>query len=102
MAGVCTSPLIGRVVDQLAPWGVAVIATLCSLACYAVETAAGGLSIGAVVVTCFGIDVFRQTQQVSLTHAAFGLDADARSRLKRSSSSPCVMRCAHDPMPPVR
>ena len=81
MVGVSMAPVIGRVVDGLVPWCATVIATFGSLIFYSIQTGAGGINIGAVIVACFGIDVFRQTQQVSLTHAVFGLDANARSRL---------------------
>ncbi len=81
MLGVSMAPLVGRVVDGLVPWTASVIATMLSLCFYAIQTGAGGVSIAAVIIACFGIDVFRQTLQVSLTHSVFGLEANARSRL---------------------
>lgn len=75
------APIVGRVVDGLVPWFATVIATVGSLVFYSIQTGAGGVNIAAVIIVCFGIDVFRQTQQVSLTHAVFGLEANARSRL---------------------
>ena len=81
MVGVSMAPLVGRVVDGLVPWFASVVATVLSLVFYSIQLGAGGVNIAAVVIACFGIDVFRQTLQVSLTHAVFGLDASARSRL---------------------
>ena len=46
-----------------------------------VQVGAGGVHIAAVIVVCFGLDVFRQMQQVSLLTAVFGIDPTARSRL---------------------
>lgn len=37
----------------------------------AVQTAAGGINVGAVIVATFGLDVFRQMLQVSLTTSVF-------------------------------
>lgn len=75
------APLVGRVIDRLVPWSATVVATCILLIFQALQTAAGGINIGVVVIVSFGIDVFRQTQQVSLTTAVFGLDASARARL---------------------
>jgi len=50
MLGVCTAPFVGRAIDGFVPW----MATLVSLVFYivsqVVETAAGELSIGAVII----------------------------------------------------
>ncbi|KAI0343775.1 MFS general substrate transporter [Trametopsis cervina] len=79
--GVLTAPLVGRSIDHLVPWFAAVISTLGLIVFQAIQTGAGGLHISVVVIVCFGLDVFRQYQQVSLTTAVFGLEASARSRL---------------------
>ena len=81
MLDVFAAPLIGRAVDKLVPWLATVVATIGLLVFQAVQTGAGGIHIAAVIIVCFGIDVFRQMQQVSLTSAVFGIDATARSRL---------------------
>lgn len=81
MVGVAMAPVVGRIIDRVIPWLATVIATFGSLIFYSIQTGAGGINIAAVIIACFGIDVFRQTQQVSLTTAVFGLDANARSRL---------------------
>jgi hypothetical protein len=81
MLGVLTAPLIGRIVDGLVPWVAAVIATVALILFQAIQVGAGGINIAAVIIVCFGIDVFRQMQQVSLTTAVFGIDPKARARL---------------------
>ncbi len=81
MAGVLSAPLTGRLIDNLIPWLATVICTVGLLLCQAVQTGAGGIHIAAVVISCFGIDVLRQMQQVSLTTAVFELDPKARSRM---------------------
>ncbi len=75
------APLIGRMVDHLVPWVATVFATLGLLVFQGIQTGAGGIHIAAVIIVCFGIDVFRQMQQVSLTTAVLGIDPKARSRL---------------------
>ncbi|KAI0688975.1 major facilitator superfamily domain-containing protein [Cytidiella melzeri] len=79
--GVFTAPLVGRTIDHLVPWFATVIATVGLILFQAIQTGAGGINIAAVVIVCFGLDVFRQYQQVSLTTAVFGIEASARSRL---------------------
>ncbi|KIP09416.1 hypothetical protein PHLGIDRAFT_67636 [Phlebiopsis gigantea 11061_1 CR5-6] len=81
MFGVLMAPLVGRLVDNLVPWLATVIATVALILFQAVQTGAGGVHIAAVIIVCFGIDVFRQMQQVSLTSAVFSIDPKARSRL---------------------
>ncbi|KAI0343779.1 MFS general substrate transporter [Trametopsis cervina] len=81
MGGVLTAPLIGRIIDRIVPWYGGLTAILASLLFYTIQLGAGGVSVGAVIVVTFGIDVFRQTQQVSLATQVLGLDARARSRM---------------------
>lgn len=81
MLGVLTTPLVGHAIDNLVPWLATVVATIGLIVFQAIQTGAGGINIAAVVIVCFGIDVFRQMQQVSLTTAVFELDPRARSRL---------------------
>ncbi|KAG6914647.1 hypothetical protein DXG01_016121 [Tephrocybe rancida] len=66
MFGVAMGPFLGKLIDKLVP---------------CVQTAAGGINIGAVVIATIGLDVFRQTLQVSLSTAVFGISQAARSRL---------------------
>ncbi|EGN97824.1 hypothetical protein SERLA73DRAFT_74085 [Serpula lacrymans var. lacrymans S7.3] len=81
MLGIFTGPFVGRIIDRLVPWYATLIATLCLLVLQAIETAAGGTSIAAVVIFCFGLDAFRQAQTVSLSTAIFSISIAARSRL---------------------
>ncbi|KAH0832294.1 major facilitator superfamily domain-containing protein [Lanmaoa asiatica] len=79
--GVMIVPLMGRVIDRMAPWHIALVATLFLIAFQAVQTGAGGINVAAVIISCFGLDVARQTQQVSLATLIFGISDSARSRL---------------------
>ncbi|PCH40465.1 hypothetical protein WOLCODRAFT_150509 [Wolfiporia cocos MD-104 SS10] len=81
MFGVAMAPLVGRAIDGLVPWFAGLIATLALLVFQAIAVGADGVDIAAVVIVCFGIDVFRQMVQVSLTTRVFSLDQNARSRL---------------------
>jgi Na+/proline symporter len=71
MLGVAVGPFIGRLVDHLVPWYATLIATVCQLIFQGVQTGAGGINIAAVIISCFGLDVGRQMQQVSLTSSVF-------------------------------
>jgi hypothetical protein len=75
------SPFVGRVVDRMEPWYATLIASSVCLAVYALQTAAAGLNVAVVIIVCFGMDIFRQTQQVSISTKVLGLDPLARSRL---------------------
>ena len=81
MVGVSMAPIVGRVVDGLVPWFATVIATFGSLIFYSIQLGAGGINIAAVIIACFGLDVGRQMQQVSLTTAVYGISEAARSRM---------------------
>ncbi len=81
MFGVAMAPVVGRTVDKLVPWYATVVGCLFLLVFPIIQTSAGGVNIAAVIIVCFGIDVFRQMQQVSLTSAVFGLEVRARARL---------------------
>ncbi|KAH8100743.1 major facilitator superfamily domain-containing protein, partial [Phellopilus nigrolimitatus] len=63
MLGVSTGPVVGRIIFQ------------------AVQTGGGGVNIAAVVIACFGIDVGRQMQQVSLTTAVYNISDSSRARM---------------------
>lgn len=63
---------MGRIIDRIAPWHVALAATLSQIAFQVIQTAAGGVKVAAVIVACFGLDVARQTQQISLATLIFG------------------------------
>ncbi|KAJ3543468.1 hypothetical protein NM688_g5853 [Phlebia brevispora] len=81
MFGVCVAPFLGRLIDNLIPWFATFIAIIAFTCFQAVQTGAGGVSIAAVIIACLGIDIFGDMIQISLTHAVFGLDPNARARL---------------------
>jgi len=69
MCGVLVAPVMGRLVDNLVPWYATLVATSILLVFQSVQAAAGGVSLSAVVIACFGIDAARQMQSVSLATA---------------------------------
>jgi uncharacterized protein YqgC (DUF456 family) len=71
MFGVALGPFGGLVIDKLVPWYASLFSAI-MLACFqSVQTGAGGINIAAVIVSTLGLDLFRQTLQVSLTTAVF-------------------------------
>lgn len=72
---------MGRFVDTLVPWYATLLSTFIQIVFQAVQTGAGGINIAAVIIACFGLDVGRQMQQVSLTTAVYGIDEKARARM---------------------
>ncbi|KAF7979982.1 hypothetical protein HWV62_40060 [Athelia sp. TMB] len=81
LGAVAFGPVLGRVIDRLIPWYAALISTLLLLVFQAIQTGAGGISLAALIIACLGLDVFRQTQYVSLTAAVFSQIPEARSRV---------------------
>ncbi|OJT11966.1 hypothetical protein TRAPUB_11488 [Trametes pubescens] len=81
MVGVATAPFVGRTIDGLVPWSATLVAICMLTLTFTLQTAAVGLNVAVVVIVCIGLDVFRQTQQVSITTAVLGLEPNARSRL---------------------
>ena len=71
MAGVSTGPFSGRIIDKLVPWYVSLIGICALLVFQAIQVAAGGIHVAVVIVYTFGLDVFRQSLQVSLSTAVF-------------------------------
>ena len=71
MFGVLVGPFTGRLIDNLGPWYASLVATSVLLVFQSVQTVWGGINVSAVVIACFGLDVARQMQQVSLTTAVF-------------------------------
>ena len=71
MAGVILGPFVGRGIDNLVPWYATLIAILMITLFQSVQTGAGDVNIAAVIIATFGLDVFRQMIQVSLTTAVF-------------------------------
>lgn len=71
MAGVMAGPICGRVVDRMGPWHALLAATSMLLLFQAVHTGAAGIHISAVVISCFGLDLFEQIQNVALPNLIF-------------------------------
>lgn len=81
MFGVICTPLGGRMIDRLVPWHAALFTTIALSVFQAVQTAAGGINIAAVIIACFGLDAARQLQQVALSTSVLSISTAARSRL---------------------
>ncbi|KAL1733479.1 hypothetical protein EV714DRAFT_269788 [Schizophyllum commune] len=81
MLGIAASPLVGRAVDGLVPWNASLISIVALIGFQAIQVGANGISVAAVIIGAFGLDVFRQMLQVSLTTAILTIDASARARL---------------------
>lgn len=64
-------PISGRLIDRLIPWHVTVFGVLMLILFQAIQTGAGGINVGAVVVSTLGLDLFRQMLQVSLATAVY-------------------------------
>ena len=74
MAGVILGPFVGRGIDhlQVVPWYASLFAILMTTVFQSVQTGAGDIGTAAVVIATFGLDLFRQMIQVSLSTAIFG------------------------------
>ncbi|KAG6918502.1 hypothetical protein DXG01_013862 [Tephrocybe rancida] len=81
MLGVALVPLLGRWVDKLLPWHSLLINIILLICFQAIQTGAGGIHISAIVIAILGIDLFRQTTQVSISMATYSISDEARSRL---------------------
>ncbi|TFK22001.1 MFS superfamily [Coprinopsis marcescibilis] len=81
MAGVAFGPAVGYVIDRLVPWYASLFSILGAIVFQSVQAGAGGINVAAVIITAFGLDVFRQMLQVSLTTAAFAISTAARARI---------------------
>lgn len=71
MLGVALGPFIGRAIDRFVPWYASLIAILLLVCSQSIQVGAGGINIGAVIVSTFGLDVFQQMLQVSLSTSVF-------------------------------
>ncbi|KAK0503642.1 MFS superfamily [Armillaria luteobubalina] len=79
--GVAMGPLVGRAVDKLIPWYATLLAILCLMCFLAIQVGAGGIHIAAVIFAAFGLDVFDNMIQISLSTAIFSIKPEARARL---------------------
>ncbi|PPR06099.1 hypothetical protein CVT24_004218 [Panaeolus cyanescens] len=81
LAGMALGPFAGRIIDRIAPWYSVFLSTVGLLVFQAVQTAAGGINVGAVIVACVGLDALRQVQNVGIMTCLFGIEMGAVSRL---------------------
>ena len=65
-------PVVGHIIDRLIPWYASLFSILTLLCFQSIQLGAGGVNIAAVIIAAFGLDIFRQMLQVSLTTAVFG------------------------------
>ena len=65
-------PVGGHIIDCLIPWYASLVGVIMLALFQSVQLGAGGIHIAAVIVCAFGLDVFRQMLEVSLTTAIFG------------------------------
>ncbi|KAG8906718.1 hypothetical protein FRB99_006316 [Tulasnella sp. 403] len=79
--GVMTAPFVGRLIDGLVHW-VGVLIAICILFVgQIVMTAAGRLSIGAIVIGCITVDIGIQMIQVAATSRIYEIDPALRARM---------------------
>ncbi|CAK5266396.1 unnamed protein product [Mycena citricolor] len=78
---VACGPLFGRLIDGLVPWYASMCSIVLLLSFQAIQTAAGTMSVAVVVVAIIGLDMFRQSLQMSLAAAVFEISTAARARL---------------------
>ncbi|VDB92119.1 unnamed protein product [Peniophora sp. CBMAI 1063] len=83
--GVCCAPLYGRAIDRVEPWLVSIIMSACLLLTFCLYWGAAGVNVAVPVLITLGMDVFRQSQQVSLATRIFTLGDGLRSRLNACS-----------------
>ncbi|KZV94828.1 MFS general substrate transporter [Exidia glandulosa HHB12029] len=79
--GVCTAPFVGRLIDKYVPWLLALAAILSMMVFQAIQVGAGGISVAAVIIVIFGLDVGRQMQQISCATMIYSISSEARARL---------------------
>lgn len=80
IAGVCTAPFVGRLVDRLVPWTGILVGILVVTVSQIIYTGAAGVSIGALVVVTLLQDIGQQLSQVSHSNRIFGINPPARAR----------------------
>jgi len=79
--GVALGPFFGRAIDKIYPWYSAMISLLALLVFQAVLVIGAGLNIATIIIAIIGLDLCRQTLQVSLLTSVFLINSSARARL---------------------
>jgi len=83
-------PVGGHIIDRLVPWYASLFGILMLVLFQSIQVGAGGISVAAVIISTFGLDIFRQMVQVSLTTTIFGYGVHPAFHI---SSSPSPMFC---------
>ncbi|KAJ7241339.1 major facilitator superfamily domain-containing protein [Mycena haematopus] len=81
MLGVILGPFMGRLIDLLFPWYSTLFAVVLLGLFNCVQMGAGGLSVAAVLIVAFGLNLFRQLLQASLATTVLSISEEARGRL---------------------
>ncbi|KAJ7659481.1 major facilitator superfamily domain-containing protein [Mycena rosella] len=81
MLGVLVGPLMGRLIDLLVPWYTTLLAVALLGVFNGIQMGAGGLSVAAVIVVAFALNLFRQLLQASLATTVLSIADEARGRL---------------------
>ncbi|KAJ6496415.1 major facilitator superfamily domain-containing protein [Mycena sanguinolenta] len=81
MLGVLLGPFMGRLIDLLYPWYSTLLATIMLGGFNSVQMGAGGLSVAAIIVVAFGLNLSRQLVQASLATTVLSISVEARGRL---------------------
>ena len=91
--GVCCTPLYGRAIDRIEPWHVSIGMSFGLLLMFCLYWGAVGINIAAPVLVTLGMDIFRQSQQISLATRIFSLGDGLRSRLNACSIFAVRLNC---------
>ena len=71
LTGIVLGPIAGRLVDAISPWTTLLISAIGLFVFQAIQTAAAGTHLAALVVACVGLDSFRQLQYISMAAAIY-------------------------------
>ncbi|KIM36582.1 hypothetical protein M413DRAFT_424725 [Hebeloma cylindrosporum] len=81
IVGVILGLFTGRFIDSYAPWYGVMVSTILLLGFQAIQTGAGGINIAPVIISCIGLDAFRQVLIISMVAMMFSIGMEAVSRL---------------------
>ncbi|KAF9047971.1 major facilitator superfamily domain-containing protein [Rhodocollybia butyracea] len=79
--GVALGPFVGRAIDKVYPWYAALFSLIALLLFQTVLVIGAGLNLAPIIIAIIGLDLFRQTLQVSLLTGVFLINPSARARL---------------------
>ncbi|KAJ6612379.1 major facilitator superfamily domain-containing protein [Mycena sp. CBHHK59/15] len=81
MLGVLCGPVMGRFIDRLVPWYSQLSAVILLGIFNTIQMGAGGISVAAVIVVAFALNLFRQLLQAALATTVLSISDEARGRL---------------------